>query len=49
VADLDTYGTRGMRRITTFAAWVDAEYVTRFGEPNSIEEYGSGLNGPKRA
>jgi hypothetical protein len=48
-ADLDTYGSRGLRHITTFAAWVDADYVARFGEPNFIEEYGAGLSGPKKA
>jgi hypothetical protein len=48
VADLDAYGSRGIRQITTFAAWVDADYVTRFGEPNFIGEYGAGLSGPKK-
>ena len=47
-ADLDTYGSRGIRHITTFTAWVDADYVKRFGEPNFIGEYGAGLSGPKK-
>jgi hypothetical protein len=48
VADLEAYGSRGIRHITTFAAWVDADYLTRFGEPNFIGEYGAGLSGPKK-
>jgi hypothetical protein len=45
VADLDAYGARGIRHITTFAAWVDADYQRRFGEPTFIGEYGAGLGG----
>jgi hypothetical protein len=40
--DLDLYARRGVRHITTFAAWVDAEYVRRFGDP-PVAEYGAGL------
>lgn len=32
-ADLADYERRGIRHITSFAAWIDAEYVRRFGEP----------------
>ena len=42
-ADVDTYRKRGIRHITTFAVWVDAEYRQRFGEPEFIAEYGQGL------
>ncbi len=40
--DLDTYACRGVRHVTSFAAWIDGDYVARFGEP-PIEEYGAGL------
>lgn len=40
--DLKTYAGRGLRHITTFAAWLDGDYVKRFGEP-PVEEYGAGL------
>jgi len=40
--DLETYAARGIRHITTFAAWLDGDYVQRFGEP-PVEEYGAGL------
>jgi len=46
-ADVETYGARGIRHVTTFAAWVDADYRKRFGEPEFISEYGAGLGGKK--
>ncbi len=42
-ADLDAYGGRGVRHITTFGAHIDAAYVAHFGEP-PIAEYGSLLH-----
>jgi hypothetical protein len=42
-ADARTYAGLGVRHVTTFAAWVDADYVRRFGEPAFIAEYGDGL------
>jgi len=39
VADLAAYRRLGVRHITTFAVYVDHDYVTRFGEP-PIEAYG---------
>jgi len=39
-ADLDAYGGRGVRHITTFAAHIDADYVAYFGEP-PLPEYGA--------
>jgi len=42
LADLDTYGSRGIRHITSFAVYIDAEYVQRYGAP-PLEEYGAGL------
>jgi hypothetical protein len=40
--DLRLYADRGIRHATTFAAWVDGEYVTRFGDP-PLDAYGAGL------
>jgi hypothetical protein len=40
--DLETYAARGIRHITSFAAWLDGEYVERFGEP-PVGEYGEGF------
>jgi hypothetical protein len=43
LADVDTYTSRGMRHITTFAAWIDADYAKRFADLQFIDEYGAGL------
>jgi hypothetical protein len=43
--DVETYRARQIRHVTTFAAWLDADYVRRFGEPAFLEEYGAGLRG----
>lgn len=40
--DLQTYAQRGVRHVTTFAAWIDGDYVKRFGEP-PLDRYGAGL------
>jgi hypothetical protein len=45
VADVETYSKRGIRHVTTFAAWVDAKYEDRFGDLSFIAEYGQGLSG----
>lgn len=39
-SDLDTYAKRGIRHVTTFAAWIDGDYVKRFGQPAFVKEYG---------
>jgi hypothetical protein len=39
-ADAQTYARLGLRHVTTFAAWIDADYVQRFGEPVAVQEYG---------
>ena len=44
LADLETYRKRGIRHVTTFAAWIDAEYQQRFGDLGFLEEYGEGLS-----
>jgi hypothetical protein len=43
ISDLKTYAARGIRQVTTFAVWVDAEYVKTYGEPAFITEYGAGF------
>jgi len=45
LADVETYRKRGIRHITTFAAWIDADYQKRFGDLDFIGEYGAGLSG----
>jgi len=40
--DLKTYGNRGIRHITSFGAFLDAQYMQLHGEP-PIGEYGKGL------
>jgi hypothetical protein len=42
-ADEETYARLGLRHVTTFAVWVDADYVRRFGDPAAIQEYGETL------
>ncbi len=44
LADLDVYGKLGVRHITTFAVYVNSDYVKRFGEP-PLDDYGQGLLG----
>ena len=38
-SDLHTYGRRGIRHITSFAVYIDEEYVSQFGKP-PLREYG---------
>jgi Domain of unknown function (DUF4838) len=42
-SDLATYGSRGIRHVTSFAVYVDAEYRQMYGEPTFIQEYGEAL------
>jgi hypothetical protein len=44
-SDIATYGSRGIRHVTTFAVFVDADYRKRYGEPRFIDEYGAVLAG----
>lgn len=44
LADIETYWKRGIRHITTFADWIDADYKRRFGDLDCIAEYGHGLS-----
>ena len=34
----------GIRHVTTFATWIDADYVARFGEP-PLSQYTAALEG----
>ena len=47
--DLDVYADRGIRHVTSFANFVDGDYVRRFGEPEFLTEYGRLLNRTGRA
>jgi hypothetical protein len=47
-SDITTYGSRGIRHITSFAVYIDADYRKRFGEPDLIDEYGAVLAGFRR-
>jgi hypothetical protein len=42
-ADAQTYSRLGLRHVTAFAVWIDADYVKRFGDPGAIQEYGESL------
>ncbi|MBP8261063.1 MAG: DUF4838 domain-containing protein [Verrucomicrobia bacterium] len=43
VDDAETYAASGVRHVTTFAVWIDADYLKRFGEPVAIQKYGEAL------
>ncbi len=40
VADAETYAKYGIRHVTTFAVYLDADYVKQYGAPSEIQEYG---------
>ncbi|HWU31499.1 MAG TPA: DUF4838 domain-containing protein [Marmoricola sp.] len=44
VADLDFYGRQGIRRITSFAVYMDEDYFRRFPDKTPILEYGHYLS-----
>jgi hypothetical protein len=48
LSDVETYRARGIGHVTTFAAWIDADYVQRHGDTAFLAEYGAGLLGPPR-
>lgn len=48
-SDLDTYAARGVRRITSFAVYLDADYVARLGFPDAVARYGSMLSARRAA
>lgn len=41
--DLRVYARAGVRRIRTYAVWIDEEYVARYGVPEALAEYAEGL------
>ena len=41
--DLGTYARRGIRHVTTFAAWLDGDYARRWGVA-PVRAYGAGLD-----
>jgi hypothetical protein len=43
-SDLATYGSRGIRHVTSFAVYVDAEYRRLYGDPQFVAEYGAILS-----
>ena len=43
LADLRAYAARGIRHVTSFACYIDADYVRQYGDPRAISEYGDGL------
>jgi hypothetical protein len=45
--DAATYAKLGIRHVTTFAVWIDADYLRRFGEPAAVQEYGGALRSSK--
>ena len=40
--DIGAYARRGIRHITSFAVYIDADYVKRYGQP-PLDDYGNGL------
>jgi len=42
--DIATYAERGIRHVTSFAVYIDDDYVRQYGEP-PLAEYGEGLRG----
>ena len=41
--DLKTYASYGIKHITTYACWADANYVKMYGDVSFIDKYGQGL------
>ena len=41
IADLATYARYGIRNVTSFAVYMDADYFHRFPSTEPVEEYGS--------
>jgi hypothetical protein len=42
-SDVDLYGKRGIRHVTTFAAYIDSAYVNTHKDLGFLQEYGQGL------
>lgn len=41
--DLGTYAARGVQHVTSFAVYIDGDYVARFGTPGFLREYGRAM------
>ncbi|MCL4694865.1 MAG: DUF4838 domain-containing protein, partial [Candidatus Hydrogenedentes bacterium] len=41
--DVQTYADQGIRHVTTFAVWIDEDYVKQYGVA-PVMAYGTGLN-----
>jgi hypothetical protein len=41
-ADLKTHADRGIRRASSFGAWLDGDYAKGFGDP-PVAEYGAAM------
>jgi hypothetical protein len=46
---VQTYAALGIHHLTSFAAWIDADYVKRFKDLSFIDQYGSILNSSQRS
>jgi hypothetical protein len=44
-ADVQTYARLGIQSATSFGVFIDAGYISRFGEPAELFQYGDGLRG----
>ncbi len=44
-ADVLLYAARGVRHVTSFAVYLDADYVARFGFPDAVARFGARLRG----
>ena len=44
-ADVQTYRRLGIRNATSFGVFIDSDYISRFGEPAELFQYGDGLRG----
>ena len=45
LSDLETYAARSIRHVTSFACYLDADYLKRYGEPACLSDYGAELKG----
>ena len=48
-ADLDVYRRYGVGHVTSFAVFIDAEYIARFGEAVEVVKYGALLGGRNKS